>query len=101
MHTDETDDLGDAPPMPPEGTRVHIREDEAAAVARQTLDSEPRDAAMIGMLSDRISGREGVVMRSAHTNGTIKITPRAEWPIHLAAEVFAYGAQVEPVTEDE
>jgi hypothetical protein len=97
MHTDETDPLGDAPKMPPEGTRVRIKPDEAAAVARQTLDDEPRDSAMVGMLSDRISGREGVVMRSAHTNGTIKITPRAEWPIHLAAEVFAYGAQVEEI----
>jgi hypothetical protein len=97
MHTYETDPLGDAPPMPPEGTRVRIREDEAAAVARQTLDDEPRDAAMIGMLSARISGHEGVVTRAAHTNGTIKVTPRAEWPLPLPEEVFAYGAQVEEI----
>jgi hypothetical protein len=91
------DPLGDAPPMPPEGTRVRIREGEAAAVARQTLDDEPRDSSVIRELRDQIAKREGTVMRAGHTNGTIKITPQPGWSLHLAVEVFAYGAQVEVV----
>jgi hypothetical protein len=93
MHTDETDDLGDAPPMPPEGTCVRIREDEAAAVARQTLDSTPADDPAVRMLAKALVGMTGAVARAAHTNGDIQ----PDRPIAIGRPIFAYGAQVEEI----
>jgi hypothetical protein len=95
MHTDETDDLGDAPPMPPEGTRVRIKPDEAAAVARQTLDDEPSDSDMVALLRFNLTSAEGRVTRSAHTNGDIRVFEDS--PVHDGYTVFAYGAQVEEI----
>jgi hypothetical protein len=95
MHTDETDDVGDAPKMPPVGTRVRIKPDEAAAVARQTLDSEPRDSDMVQALTIYLSSATGIVSRAAHTNGDIRFVEHEVANPGFTA--FAYGAQVEPI----
>jgi hypothetical protein len=93
MHTCD-EDLGTAPKMPDVGTRVRIRDGEIEAVVRQTLDSEPRDSPAIGILTYNLctGSTDGVVTRSAHTNGDIRLdTPGVPFPL------FAYGAQVEPI----
>jgi hypothetical protein len=96
MYTDHTDDLGGAPPMPAPGTRVRIKAGEAAAIARQTLDSESADSRAVQVLTGWLTGKEATVVRSAHTNGTLRV----EWFSFLSRDdIFAYGAQVERVTE--
>jgi hypothetical protein len=91
MHTCD-DDLGTAPKMPEVGTRVRIREGEAAAVARQTLDSELRDSDMLHGLEAYLQSTTGRVSRASHTNGDVRVSMGG-----LSFLVFAYGAQVEPI----
>jgi hypothetical protein len=79
--------------MPEVGTRVRIREGEASAVARQTLDSEPRGSFLLNALGGYLAGSCGVVTRAAHTNGDIRVKAAQGQPM----SIFAYGAQVEEI----
>jgi len=95
MNTCKDDDLGTAPKMPLEGTRVRIKPDEDAAVARQTLDEMPADAPAVRALGEYLVGMTGAVTRAAQTNGDIR--PDGDNP--TGRPLFAYGAQVERISE--